>query len=110
MKETKEKGHFVYMVRCNDHSLYTGWTVDLEKRLHTHNFGEGPQAAKYTKARRPVTLVYFERLENKSEALKREAQLKKFTKTKKEQLVAKNKQNLQEYLKKGTFQQENNDV
>ena len=50
-------GHYVYMVRCSDNSLYTGWTTDLEKRLKTHNTGEGPQAAKYTKTRRPVTLV-----------------------------------------------------
>ena len=85
--KSKVKKHFVYMVRCNDNSLYTGWTVDLEKRLRTHNFGEGPQAAKYTKAKRPVVLVYYEELSNKSEALKREAQIKKMTKLKKEQMV-----------------------
>ena len=93
MKEAKkqEKKHFVYMVRCNDNSLYTGWTIDLEKRLKVHNFGDGPQAAKYTKAKRPVFLVYFEELTNKSEALKREAQIKKLTKEKKECLVIESK-------------------
>ena len=89
MEETKkqDKKHFVYMVRCNDNSLYTGWTVDIEKRLKVHNFGDGPQAAKYTKAKRPAVLVYYEELSNKSEALKREAQIKKLTKVKKEQMV-----------------------
>lgn len=83
-----EKKHYVYMVRCNDQSLYTGWTVDLEKRIKTHNEGEGPQAAKYTKSRRPVTLVYYEEFETKSEALKRECAIKKLSKAKKEKLAA----------------------
>lgn len=79
--------NYVYIVRCNDNSLYTGWTVDIEKRMKTHNEGNGPQAAKYTKARRPVTLVYYEEFESKSEAMKRECAIKKMPKAKKEALI-----------------------
>ena len=66
--------NYVYIVRCRDGSLYTGWTNDLKKRIEAHNAGCG---AKYTKSRRPVELVYFESFESKSEALKREAAIKK---------------------------------
>lgn len=76
--------HFVYMVRCVDDSLYTGYTTDLERRVKTHNEGKG---AKYTRARLPVRLVYFKEVENMSEGLKLEAKLKKLTKKKKEDLV-----------------------
>ncbi len=88
VKEKAGKANFVYMVRCNDHSLYTGWTTDLKKRVFTHNYGEGPEAAKYTRARRPVVLVYYEVLESKSQALKRESQIKKLPKKEKEKLVS----------------------
>ena len=76
--------HFAYMVRCYDGTLYSGYTIDLEKRLKAHNSGKG---AKYTKTRLPVFLVYYEVFETKSEAMKREVALKKLTKIKKEQLV-----------------------
>ena len=76
--------HFVYMVRCVDDSLYTGYTTDLERRINTHNEGKG---AKYTRARLPVRLVYFKEVENMSEGLKLEAKLKKLSKKKKEDLV-----------------------
>ena len=61
--------HFVYIVQCKDHSLYTGYARDVEARIKQHNLGKG---AKYTKARRPVVLVYQEIYDTKSEALKRE--------------------------------------
>ena len=76
--------YFVYMVRCVDNSLYTGYTTDLERRVKTHNEGKG---AKYTRARLPVRLVYYKEVENMSEGLKLEAKLKKLSKKKKEDLV-----------------------
>ena len=60
---------YVYILECADKTLYTGWTVNLENRLKTHNSGKG---AKYTRGRLPVKLVYFEKHNNKSMALKRE--------------------------------------
>ncbi len=60
---------FVYLLRCADQSLYCGITIQLEKRLKQHN-GHLAGGAKYTKARQPCFLVYFEVLQNRSEALK----------------------------------------
>ena len=77
--------NYAYLVRCSDNSLYAGWTNDIEKRLKSHNDGTG---AKYTKSRRPVTLAYLEEFETKSEAMKREAALKKMTHKQNEELVA----------------------
>lgn len=76
--------HFVYFVKCRDNSLYCGYTNNLEKRIKTHNKGKG---AKYTMKRRPVSLVYFEKFENKSEAMKREYELKKLTRLEKLKLI-----------------------
>lgn len=64
---------FVYIVRCRDDSLYTGITTDLTRRMQQHNEGTG---AKYTRSRRPVTLVYWEEVPSHSEALKREYAIK----------------------------------
>ena len=75
--------HYVYMVRCSDDSLYTGWTTNLEERIRTHNAGQG---AKYTKSRRPVELVYYEEYTTKSEALKREYAIKQLTRAQKVKL------------------------
>lgn len=75
---------YVYILRCKDNSLYTGWCIDLEKRLALHNSGRG---AKYTRSKRPCKLVYYEEIDNKSEALKREIAIKKLTKAKKEDLI-----------------------
>lgn len=71
---------FVYIVECCDGTLYTGVTTDIAWRLAAHNTGNG---AKYTKSRRPVKLVYRERVKNQSEACKRECQIKKFSRAKK---------------------------
>ena len=72
--------NYTYMLRCRDNSLYTGWTNNIEKRLEDHNSGKG---AKYTKARRPVELVYYESYETKEEAMRREWQIKQLKKVKK---------------------------
>lgn len=65
---------FVYMLRCKDGSLYTGWTNDLKHRLAMHNSGRG---AKYTRGRGPLMLVYSEELPDKEAALRRECAIKK---------------------------------
>ena len=75
---------FVYMVRCTDKSLYTGISTDVKRRVEEHN-GEG--GAKYTRARNPVTLVYKEQVESRSEASKREIVIKKLKKKLKERLI-----------------------
>lgn len=78
------KVYYVYMLKCSDNTLYTGYTVDLGKRLQKHNEGKG---AKYTRGRAPVELVYVETGEDVSWALSRERQLKQLTREQKVQLV-----------------------
>lgn len=80
------KKWYVYILRCNDGSLYTGSTDDVQRRLAVHNSGKG---AKYTRGRRPVELVYSEELENCSSALKREYAIKQLTRQEKMQLIEK---------------------
>ncbi len=75
---------YTYILRCADGTLYTGWTNDLTKRVQAHNDGTG---AKYTRSRRPVTLVYSESFETKEEALRREAQIKHMSRKEKEELI-----------------------
>ena len=72
--------NYVYMVRCADGTLYTGWTTDLTRRLTAHNAGAG---AKYTRSRRPVALVYSEECASREEALRREAAVKRLTRAQK---------------------------
>ncbi|MGI6203773.1 MAG: GIY-YIG nuclease family protein [Anaerovoracaceae bacterium] len=79
-----EKKNFVYIVRCADGTYYTGWTTDIDKRLKAHNEGRG---AKYTRSRRPVTLVRLEAFTTKGEALSRERAIKKLTRAQKEALI-----------------------
>jgi putative endonuclease len=81
--------YFVYILECADKTLYIGYTNDLEKRIKAHN--ELKSGAKYTKGRKPVKLVYSEKYKTLSEALKREAKLKNFTKKQKLELIKKNK-------------------
>lgn len=71
---------FVYMLRCKDGSLYTGWTNDLEHRLAMHSSGRG---AKYTRGRGPLELVYSEELPDKEAALRRECAIKKLSREQK---------------------------
>lgn len=80
----------VYMLRCGDGSLYTGWTNDLAKRLEAHQSGKG---AKYTRAHAPVTLVYWEPCATKSEAMRREAAIKRLPRGQKLALVAEQEKN-----------------
>lgn len=73
------------MVRCADDTLYTGWTNCLEKRLKAHNSGKN--GAKYTKTKRPVTLVYYEGYATKEEAMRREYAIKQMTRKQKLKLI-----------------------
>src|SRR5687768_12146794 len=77
---------YVYIVRCADHSLYTGVTTDVARRLKEHN-ANNKLAAAYTRARRPVVIVYKEALATQSCALKREYEIKQLTSDAKEALV-----------------------
>lgn len=80
--------YYLYLLRCSDNSLYCGQTKDLQRRIKEHN-GDNSKS-KYTRARRPVKLVYFEKYKTINEVLKREFEIKKLTKEKKETLVKKN--------------------
>ncbi len=72
--------NYVYILRCGDGSLYTGWTNDLEKRLAAHASGRG---GKYTRAHLPVELYYAEQLETKQAAMRREWEIKQMTRAQK---------------------------
>ncbi len=72
---------YVYILKCSDGSLYTGITVDLDRRLDEHN--NSKKGAKYTRARRPVQMMYSETYENRSLASKREAAIKKLSRSEK---------------------------
>lgn len=77
---------YLYILRCKDNTLYTGIAVDVEARLEMHRSGKG---AKYTRGRGPLELVYTEECGSHSEALKREIAVKRLTRQKKEELIAK---------------------
>lgn len=77
---------FVYYLRCDDGSLYAGITTDLTRRVREHN-SCNKAGAKYTRVRRPVALAYYEKCACRSTASKREYQLKKLSKAKKEALI-----------------------
>jgi putative endonuclease len=77
--------YFVYILECADKTLYIGSTNNLDKRLVAHNTLK--TGARYTKARRPVTLKYFEDCRTKGDALKREWELKKLTRNEKLELI-----------------------
>lgn len=76
--------NYTYILRCADGTLYTGWTNDLEKRLASHNAGTG---GKYTRARRPVELVYFEEFATKEQAMSREWHIKQLSREEKLGLI-----------------------
>lgn len=76
---------YVYILRCADGTLYTGYTDDPERRARVHNAGKG---AKYTRSRLPVELVYREALGDKSAALRREREIKKLTRAQKLALIS----------------------
>ena len=79
--------YFVYILKCSDNTFYTWITTDLQRRVFEHNNLE--VWAKYTKARRPCELIYFEELIDRSSACKREIEIKKMKKIKKLQLIEK---------------------
>lgn len=81
--------NYAYLLRCADGTLYAGWTNDLDKRLRTHQAGKG---GKYTRARLPVELYYYECFATKSEAMRREAQFKQMTRAEKLALAANSKE------------------
>lgn len=76
--------YYVYILECKDGTLYTGWAVDLEKRIELHNQGKG---AKYTRGRCPVVLKYYECVNSKQEACQREYSIKQIPRAKKLALV-----------------------
>ena len=76
--------YYVYLLRCGDETLYTGYTNDLKRRLTAHNAGKG---AKYTRSRLPVDLVYSENFSNKSSALRRECAIKRLSRAEKLSLI-----------------------
>ena len=76
---------FVYLLRCSDNSLYAGVTTGLSRRLREHNAGKG---GAYTRAKRPVLLVFQEKHPSRSSALRREPEIKRWPRLKKERLCA----------------------
>lgn len=78
---------YVYMVTCRDQSLYTGISLDPAQRVEEHN--HSPRGARYTRARRPVTLVYSEAVESRSAALQREIAIKRLSRQDKLALIRK---------------------
>ncbi len=77
---------YVYILRCRNKTFYTGITTDLERRVAEHNLGKSG-ASKYTRAHRPVSLVYHETAKDRSSAAKREAAIKKLTRQEKQDLI-----------------------
>lgn len=78
---------FVYILECSDRTLYCGWTNNLQKRLEEHSAGKA--GAKYTRGRRPVRLVYREPCPTRSDALKREREIKRLSRARKLLLIEK---------------------
>ena len=76
--------NYTYILKCNDETLYTGWTNNLEKRLADHNAGKG---AKYTKSRLPVEIVYYEIFSSKEDAMRREYAIKRLSRKEKLKLI-----------------------
>ena len=88
----KNTPYYVYILRCSDDTLYTGLALDVDVRLYEHNYSK--KGAKYTKIRRPLTLVYKEKLENRSAAASREYAIKKLSRVQKLSLIELNSKNL----------------
>ena len=77
--------HYVYILRCADGTLYTGYTINLKARVEAHNLGRG---AKYTRSRRPVAIVYSRGFRSLGKALAREYAMKQLTRAEKEALIS----------------------
>lgn len=80
--------YFVYILECSDHTFYTGITTNLDRRIKEHNISK--VGAKYTKARRPVKLIYSQEFNNRSEASIEEARIKKLSRIEKLNLIKTN--------------------
>lgn len=89
--------NYTYILECKDGTYYTGWTNNLDKRFKDHNAGKG---AKYTKARLPVSLIYYEVFQTKEEAMRREYAIKRMTRSEKSKLVS-------EYREKQIMEKDN---
>jgi putative endonuclease len=76
---------YIYLLLCADGTVYTGWTRDIPHRVEMHQKGRG---ARYTRARRPVTLIYSERLSSQGAAMRREAEIKRWSHARKLKLAA----------------------
>jgi putative endonuclease len=85
--ENKSEEHFVYILKCADKTLYTGYAKDLKKRLSEHNGKSKVEGAKYTRSRRPVKLMYQEVFESRSDAQQREYAIKQLSRPQKLQLI-----------------------
>lgn len=85
MSDSNPSQWFVYILRCADDTLYTGVTTDLERRLHQHN--HLVTGARYTRARRPVTLVWHCRADSHSAACQQEYRIKQLSRAEKQQLI-----------------------
>ncbi|HJX69863.1 MAG TPA: GIY-YIG nuclease family protein [Dehalococcoidia bacterium] len=88
---------YLYLIRCNDGSFYTGITIDVVRRLAEHQ-GEGNTGAKYVRGRRPLTLVLQKKLGSKGLAMRVERRVKKLSKPKKEKLIVSN-EHIEEIIK-----------
>ena len=78
--------NYTYIVQCADGTFYTGWTNCLKRRMEAHN--TGTDGAKYTRSKRPVTLVYYEGFSTRQEAMSREYHIKQLTHAQKEKLIS----------------------
>lgn len=95
--------NYIYILKCSDDTLYTGWTNNLEQRILNHNTKKG---AKYTKNRLPAFLVYFEEFDDKREAMSREFAIKQLSRKEKEDLIS----HLRGVRKKKLIDQINEDI
>lgn len=89
------KVYYTYLVVCRDGSLYTGYTDQLSKRMRQHNCGKG---AKYTRSRRPIQLLWWDKFSTKRQAMQREAAVKKWNRQQKLQLLSWEQQSKVEQL------------
>lgn len=97
------KLHYTYILKCSDGTFYIGYATDIERRLLEHNGESKIAGAKYTRGRRPVRLVHQESFSTRSEALQREAALKKLARSEKQLLVKRNTQGTSAIKKKSAL-------
>lgn len=88
MKKVESISYFTYIIRCSDTTLYTGITLNIEKRVIEHDTLS--KGSRYTRSRRPVSVVYTEQCDDKSSTLKREMNIKKMSRFQKEGLILNN--------------------